>query len=103
MIDNGDRIYSTLGKHSLWLLTFSDPFLPYCGDVTGSYESLDGVHDLVLVQDDENDVIGFYRNSSTPVYVGLTGDLGHPDYASRILVLTSVSHESVLSLAGLYC
>ena len=74
--------------------------MAYCEDVTGAYESLDGVHELVLVQDDENDVIGFYRNNETLLYVGLNGDLGHPEYLSRILYINSVGQEIVLTFAG---
>ncbi len=75
--------------------------MPFCQDVSGSYRTGDNFHELVLIQDEDRRLFGLYRNVSVFVYLGLLGDMGHPDYDSRVIAVTHAGRETALTLSGI--
>ena len=84
-------------------LYFSAPgVMPFCEDVSGGYRTADNFHELVLVHDTDDDtVFGLYRNVSVFIYLGLLGNVGHPDYDSRVVSVTYPGRETALILGGM--
>lgn len=76
--------------------------MPFCGDVTGVYWTEDRFHEIILIQDDDEDnrLYGLYRNATVFIFLGLIGDVGHPDYDSRVLTVTHAAREASLTLTG---
>ncbi len=77
-----------------------NPDLTYCDDVTGSYVSQDGIHELALFQTGETHLDGFYSNSTMVIAITMDGQLGQPNFPSRTLTVQTAGRDFVMTLAG---